>query len=491
MQISRTSTRQKGFALLILSISLANFMAALDSTIVSVALPTISDVFNITPGTASWILTSYILVLAGCVLIFGKVSDAIGFKKIFLSGFLIFTISSFATGFLPGFLNSFYIFIATRICQAIGASMIMAIGPAMVTAYIPMELKGKAMGTVFTMQAFGGAIGPTIGGLLTQHLSWSWVFFINIPIGIFAILLGYKVIPDLTTNRGGYGFDRIGALLIFIGLSSMTFFLSEGQTFGWTSPVILGTIILMLLALGSFVWHELSVSDPLLELHLFTNRNFILTNSLIAFLFFNFAGIFFLLPFYLQNIQKLTPSLVGLIFSSLSIAIMIGGVMAGVFYNRLKGRKINIIAGIFEISGYFLLTRITIDTDPWYFFLCLVLIGTGTGMILTSASNMVMNSVSKKYQGMISSFTNIERFIPIILGVTVYNLIFTLGISGKTIPGEITREILAGIKIEDLSAGFNLAFYFAFIISIIVFVITFIAELKIHPDYLPEDPEKI
>lgn len=205
MELTKTNVPMKGFALLVFSISLANFMSAIDGTIVTVALPSISEVFNVTPGTASWIITSYILVMASCVLIFGKVSDVIGFKKVFISGFLIFTLGSCAAGFLPEFLDSFPVFIGSRVFQTVGASMMTAIGPAMVTAYIPMKLKGKAMGTVFTMQAFGAAIGPTIGGILTQYLSWNWIFFINIPIGIAAILLGKKVIPEMAVKNGGPG----------------------------------------------------------------------------------------------------------------------------------------------------------------------------------------------------------------------------------------------------------------------------------------------
>ena len=140
--------------------------------------------FNVTTSTVSWVSTIYLLVMAGCVLIFGKVSDVIGFKKVFLSGFLIFTIGSFACGFLPDFIHSFPVLIGSRAFQAVGGAMITAIGPAMVTAYIPMEQKGKAMGIVLTFAALGTAIGPTIGGILTQFLSWNWIFFINVPVGI-------------------------------------------------------------------------------------------------------------------------------------------------------------------------------------------------------------------------------------------------------------------------------------------------------------------
>lgn len=483
METAGSTRSDTGFVLLIFSISLANFMAALDGTIVSVALPTISQIFTVAPGMASWIITGYILVMSGCVLIFGKVSDIIGFKKVFLYGFLIFTLGSLASGYLPGFLNSFPVFILSRIFQAVGAAMIMAIGPAMVTAFIPMELKGKAMGTIFTIQALGGAIGPTLGGFLTQHLSWSWIFFINIPIGIGAILLGSRVIPESTAKPWRPGFDRTGAVLIFFGLASLLFFLSEGEVFGWTSQIILGSFTLSLLMLGGFFWHELSAPDPLLEVRLFLNRNFLVTNLTIILLFFNFAGIFYLFPFYLQYVQGHSPSVVGLLFSTFSASIMLGGIIGGMVYNTQNGRRINIAAALLEVSGYFLITLVRADTSPWFVVICLFLIGTGVGMILTSASSMVMNSVSKKNQGMISSFTNLERFIPMIMGIAIFNIILIKGMAEIGITGELSKSVLAGVRAEALSGCFETAYLFAFLVSIFILISALLARQETHPDY--------
>lgn len=238
-----------------------------------------------------------------------------------------------------------------------------------------------------------------------------------------------------------------------------------------------------LLAIGAFIWCELSASDPLLELRLFKQRNFLLTNLMVCLLFFCFAGISYLLPFYLEYVQGYTPSAVGLIFSSLSVAIMIGGIGAGLLYNRIKGRRINIAAGIMGVAGYFLITCMHDVTSAWILVIGLLLIGIGVGSILTSASNMIMNSVSKRYQGMISSFTSLERFVPMMVGITIFNIIFILGLNAPAIPGGITTGVFKSIRIEELSAGFDLTFLIAFIISIIILVLAVLAHEKIHPDY--------
>jgi EmrB/QacA subfamily drug resistance transporter len=483
MEPAMANNSDKGFNLLIISISLATFMSALDGTIVNIALPTISSSFNVSTTMVSWVSTIYLLVMAGCVLIFGKISDTIGFKKVFLSGFLVFTLGSFACGFLPDFIHSFPMLIGSRAFQALGGAMITAIGPAMVTAFIPMEQKGKAMGVVLTFAALGTSIGPTIGGILTQYLSWNWIFFINVPVGIVAILLGAKVIPSMKPLARTGGFDRTGAVLIFTGLASLLFALSEGQTLGWTDPVILGTLLLAIITLGAFVWTELKVPDPLLELRLFKRKNFLLTNTTMILLFFSFSGISYLLPFYLEYVQGYAPSTAGLVLTALSVAMMFGGILAGMLFNRTGGRTLCIAAGLSIVVGYFLMTRIRADTSIEFVILCLLIIGFGLGLMLTPASNMIMNSVAKKYQGMVSSLTSLERFAPMTIGIAIYNIIFIQGVTAIAIHSGVTKDAPAHIKTEVLTAGFDLAFLFALVVGIIMLVLAVIARQEVHPDY--------
>jgi len=213
----------RSYGLLIFSISLAIFMSSLDGTIVNIALPTISEAFGISSSTVSWVATAYMLAMAGCILVFGKVSDMIGFRSVFLSGFAIFTAGSFFCGVLPDLFHSFPLLVGSRVFQAIGGAMITAIAPAMVAVFIPDERKGGAMGTVMTLAALGTALGPSVGGVLTEYLSWNWIFFINVPVGIFAVLLGARVIPGSATQAGMKRFDKKGAALVFCGLASLIF----------------------------------------------------------------------------------------------------------------------------------------------------------------------------------------------------------------------------------------------------------------------------
>lgn len=491
MNSSGTGNKQAGFGLLIFSISLAMFMGSLDGTIVNIALPTISESFHISSTTVSWVSTAYLLVMAGCVLVFGKISDIIGFKRVFLAGFAIFTLGSLACAVLPDLTGSFLALIGSRILQAVGGAMITAIAPAMITVYIPMEQKGKAMGIVMTFAALGTALGPTIGGVLTQFLTWHWIFLINVPVGIVAVLLGIKVIPAMAGHGSMTGFDRAGAGLIFVGLASLLYVVSEGESAGWTSPAIVALALVAAVTLGWFVRHELGAADPLLDLRLFKNKNFLLANLLLSLVFFSFAGINYLLPFYLKYVRNYDTSDAGLVLTSLSFAMMGAGILAGMLFNRTGPRPLCIAAALPLTAGYFLMTRLHTDTPAGYVVLSLVLIGFGLGLMITPLSNMIMNSVARTKQGMISSLTSLERFAPLTLGIATFNLIFLQGVLTIAKNHDITRSSPAAIQVQVLSAGFDFAFLLSFVLGLVILVLAIVTREEVHPDYLnqPADDE--
>jgi EmrB/QacA subfamily drug resistance transporter len=483
METTGAGRSGKGYGLLILSISLALFMSALDGTIVNIALPTISEAFHVSTTTVSWVATIYLLVMAGCVLVFGKIADIVGFKRIFIAGFFIFTLGSFFCGVLPDLFDSLSWLIGSRVFQAVGGAMITAIGPAMVTAFIPLEHRGKAMGIVLTFAALGTALGPSLGGFLTQYLTWHWIFFINVPVGIFAILLGLAVIPKAAARGDLAGFDRTGAVLVFTGLASLLFVVSEGQHLGWTSPGILTLALVAAVTLAWFVRHELAYKDPLLDLRLFAKKNFLASNLLLSLVFFSFAGINYLLPFYLQYVRGYGTSDAGLIMTSLSFAMMGAGILAGMLYNRAGPRALCIAAALILTAGYYMMTKLGTGTTAEYIVLSLALIGFGLGLLVTPAANMIMNMVSKKQQGMVSSLTSLERFAPLTLGIAFFNLIFIRGVLALAAGAGVTLESPAELKIPVLAAGFDHAFFYSFLVGIIIIALALVVRQEIHLDY--------
>jgi len=356
----------------------------------------------------------------------------------------------------------------------------------MITAYVPMEKKGKAMGIIMTLAALGTAIGPTIGGLLTQYVSWHWIFFINVPIGIFALILGKKVIPRTTTPGTLTGFDRYGSVLIFVGLATLLFAMTEGYSFGWTSPLIAGMLAIAVIAIIGFIWRELNAPDPILELRLFRKRNFLFTNLIMMLVFLSFAGINYLLPFYLQYVLGYSTSTSGLVLTSLSFAMMIGGILAGLLFFRIGARPLCIIAGLVLAAGYFMMWHLRVDTTLEFVSLCLTLIGFGMGLLITPVANMIMNSVAKSYQGMVSSLTSLERFAPMTIGIAIFNMIFIQGIVSIGTHRGVTEAAPASMKLQVLAAGFDLAFFVSFLLGIVIVLLTFVAREEIHPDYREE-----
>lgn len=483
METTGAGRSGKGYGLLILSISLALFMSALDGTIVNIALPTISEAFHVSTTTVSWVATIYLLVMAGCVLVFGKIADIVGFKRIFIAGFFIFTLGSFFCGVLPDLFDSLSWLIGSRVFQAVGGAMITAIGPAMVTAFIPLEHRGKAMGIVLTFAALGTALGPSLGGFLTQYLTWHWIFFINVPVGIFAILLGLAMISKAAARGDLAGFDRTGAVLVFTGLASLLFVVSEGQHLGWTSPGILTLALVAAVTLAWFVRHELAYKDPLLDLRLFAKKNFLASNLLLSLVFFSFAGINYLLPFYLQYVRGYGTSDAGLIMTSLSFAMMGAGILAGMLYNRAGPRALCIAAALILTAGYYMMTKLGTGTTAEYIVLSLALIGFGLGLLVTPAANMIMNMVSKKQQGMVSSLTSLERFAPLTLGIAFFNLIFIRGVLALAAGAGVTLESPAELKIPVLAAGFDHAFFYSFLVGIIIIALALVVRQEIHLDY--------
>ncbi len=330
-----------------------------------------------------------------------------------------------------------------------------------------------------------------MGGFLTQYLSWHWIFFINVPVGIIALLLGLRVIPGQQSHHAVEGFDRAGAGLIFVGLAFLLYGFSEGTNLGWTSPVIIGSLGLAVVLLGMFVWKELHIKNPILEIRLFLDKTFLIINLVIFLVFFSLSGVNYLLPFYLEYVGGYSTSEAGLILTALSVAMMVAGIIAGMLYNRLGGRLLSSIAAVVLLIGYFLITHLRIDTPVIFVTVCLLCIGFGLGLIITPISNMIMTSAPKKYQGMVSSLTSLERFAPMTIGIAIYNVIFIQGMTTIASHYDITKNAPVEIQMKVLTAGFDLAFLLSFIIGIVILVLTLMARYTMHPDYQNEDIEEI
>ena len=284
--------RQK---LLLSAVALGVVMDGIDGSIVNVALPTMATYFDTDTGTIAWVIITYLLMMAGLLLVFGKLADRGLAKRLFLLGFVIFTLGSAACGIAP----TLDILLAARLIQGLGAAMIAAVAPLLCIRYLPKEMLGTALGVIAATASIGFAAGPAIGGILTQHLSWHWIFLVNIPIGIIGILFAARVIPADEPEDRTVSFDYPGAVTLFGAMVFCTFVLEEVAARGVTDPLILACGALCLLCSGLFVVRELTTPEPFLNIRIFSKWQF--TAVLVAYLLVNiiFMGIIYLLPFYL------------------------------------------------------------------------------------------------------------------------------------------------------------------------------------------------
>lgn len=410
----------KGIGPIILIIGVGTFMAALDASVVNIALPSISKYYGEPLYIIEWVVMSYLLVISSLLLTYGRLGDMYGHKRVYIGGFAIFSIGSLMCGLAPNIM----VLILSRMAQALGAGMIMAMGPAIVTDFAPAQSRGKALGVNATAVAVASATGPVAGGFLTTHFGWQSIFYINIPIGIIGTIMAYKIIPD-TTGCEAQPFDIKGAVTIFFALISILLPLSYIEKYGWTNAYIIAFLSVGLLILLLFVHIERTVRFPMVDLELFKNRLFTMSNLSALINYMSQFSLMLLMPFYLQQLRGLPTSRAGLMLIPMPIATMIVAPISGALSDRFDARYIS-TAGMGLISiGIFLLSRLSLDSSDFYIMAALALTGLGTGLFQAPNNSAIMGCVPGNRRGIASGMLATMRNIGMVLGVAVSGAIFS------------------------------------------------------------------
>ncbi len=465
-----TPSAIKNQKLLLFAISIAAFMSALDSSIVNIALPTISASFDVSTGIVSWVSTMYLLVLTSCLMIFGKLSDRIGFRRIFLAGFLVFAAGSLFCALSPSFL----LLVGSRAFQAVGGAMLGAISTAMVTVFIPSASRAKAIGFVVTMASLGVAFGPFLGGILTGMLSWHWIFLINVPVGILACILGAAVIPSLPAREKTASFDSRGALYLFIMLAALIYALNMGISLGFTSAPILAAGVICIAGAVLFVRQERSAPDPLLDLQLYRKRDFLFANIGAMLMMFAYSGSNFLLPFFLEYVQGMPTSVAGLYLTVPSVTLMAAGYASGALYGRFGPRKLCIGAAAIYILSFLLLSTFGVGTSTFVIITTLALLGFGLGLYYSPNTSEIMCLAPREKQGMVSSLATTERNAGATVGIVIFELAFI-----QTLITLSSHEGLTGGALVNqpqlvaplMASAFDFAFFVGAIVAVAVLIL--------------------
>jgi len=407
--------------LVLLTVGVGTFMSALDGSVVNAILPVIQAYFKTNVATVEWVVTIYLLVVSGLLLTFGRLGDLRGNKTVYLLGFVIFVMGSAFSGFspTPAFL------IASRVLQALGAAMLFANSPAIVTKTFPGAERGRALGLQGTMTYLGLTTGPFLGGWLASQFSWHTVFFINIPIGLLAIWLSWRVIPNDLPSERKEKFDLYGSFTFMAGLVLLLFALNRGQELGWLSPIILGLLTFSVFILFLFVWIEQRVPAPMLDLSLFQNRVF---NTAAISPILNYIGVYsllFLMPFYLIQGRGMTPTQTGLILTAQPLVMAIMAPFAGNFSDRIGAQIPTTLGMLIMAVGLFMLSRLTPDSPLAYVVAGLAISGLGSGMFVSPNNSALMGAAPRNRQGIASGVLALARNVGMVLGVGLTGAVFT------------------------------------------------------------------
>lgn len=411
------------YLFLMYTISIASFMVNLDTYIVNVSLPAITENFQSNTSNTSWIVLSYNLMVVSLLLVFGKLGDKVGLKKMFTFGFLIFTVSSF----LCGLSNSLSMLIASRFVQGIGASILYALPQAMITKYIPQEKRGMAFGILASAAALGITLGAPVGGLITGAINWRWIFFINLPVGILAIFHLIKILPnDFCNFTSKKPFDFVGAIFSFFSALFLTFYINKLHTVSTDSKLML---LILVLAIGftTLFWVRMSnYNFALLDINVFKNLSFDFANIAMFLLSAFLAGTNFLMPFYLYEIKHLTVTQVGFVFILYSISYLITSLISGKLSSKIEPYKLCIFSMFVSVLNIllFIYTSSTASLLPTEIFL--IVCGISFSFFITSNNNYVMSMAKTTNAGMIAGIHRMTGRLGMLFGVVGFEAIFSM-----------------------------------------------------------------
>ncbi len=439
--------RRNGWTLAIVSVAL--FMVVLDNLVVSVALPTIHRDLGASIQSLEWTVNAYVLAYAVLLLTGAALGDRFGRKRMFLAGLAVFTAASAAAALAP----STGLLVAARAIQGAGAAMVTPLTLTLLAEAFPAEKRGLAIGVWSGVSGIAVALGPLVGGAVVQAISWHWIFWINVPIGI---VLAPLALRWLSESRGPYGtLDLRGLALASSGAFGVVFGLVRAQSLGWTSPTILASIGLGIVLLAGFVAWELRTPEPMLPMSFFAKRSFAVTNVASLSMYFGMFGSIFFLSQYLQNVLGNTPLQAGEKLLVWTGASMVVAPLAGVFSERLGSRPF-MAAGLALQAGALSWLALTVSTHQHYsqMIVPFVMAGAGMALVFAPSANAVLSSVRTEQAGQASGANNAIREVGGVLGVAVLASVFT-GAGSYASPQAFINGLLPAmwVGVAVLAAG--------------------------------------
>lgn len=428
--------------------ALGVYMSTLDASIVNIALPEITNYFHTTVANVEWVVIVYLLLISSLLLTYGRIGDMYGHRPVFVCGFAIFTIASALNSLSP----NIWVLIASRALQAIGAGAILAVVQAIITDTFQPSERGKAIGINAMFVSLGLATGPSLGGFLVGTYGWQSIFIINIPLGIISTIWSWKILPHKSTKP--QKFDSIGAVTIFICLSTFLLAVSHGHIWGWHSSIVNVLFFTALISFTIFIYIEIKCKHPMLNLELFKNQAFLAGNLAALINYLTQYTVTFLMPFYLVSFLVLSPRTAGVLMSTFPVAMMLVSPMAGTLSDRFGSRLLTSVGMVIICSGIIILGHtesFTYATNV----LGLALVGLGTGLFLAPNNNAIMGSVLKNNIGVASGTLALMRNIGQVMGVAVSGAVFN-------------NQLAMYLNFSNTTTSFTLALHDTYLVAAII-----------------------
>ncbi len=414
------ASRSKWWVLI--AVGIGTFMSALDGSVVNPILPVIRSSFNSDVAAVEWAVVIYLLVVSSLLLTFGRLGDLRGHKGIYVTGFVIFVAASATCGLA----QSVEMLVISRGVQALGAAMLFANSPAILTKNFPPKQRGQVLGMQAMMTYLGLTVGPSLGGWLTQVLSWRAVFYINVPIGLLAFSLSLAFIESDKPERAqNERFDWAGAIFFSAGLIALLLGLNQGHEWGWISPAILGCAVAAVILLAVFVRIENRSSSPMLDFSLFQSRLFSASTVSAILNYVALYSVVFLMPFYLIQGRGWSPGQSGLILTAQPIVMAVTAPLSGFLSDRIGSRLLSTLGMAIMAAGLFLLSRLGPSSPDVQILISLAVTGLGTGMFISPNTSALLGSAPRQRQGIASGILATARNVGMVLGVGLAGAIFS------------------------------------------------------------------
>jgi EmrB/QacA subfamily drug resistance transporter len=409
-------------------VCIAQFMVILDATIVNVALPSIQHGLDFSQSSLQWVVNAYTLIFGGFLLLGGRASDLIGRQRLFLAGVALFTIASAVNGVA----QSSGMLVGGRALQGLGAALVSPAALAIVTTtFAEGRERAKAMGVWSAIAAGGGAVGLVLGGLLTETLSWRWVFFINLPIGVAAILLSLRYVPDAEADERPETADVAGAVTVTGGLLVLVYGIVKAQEYGWTSWKTLGLGALAVALLAAFTWIEAHSREPLIRLGIFKSRALTASNGGMLLVASGMFAMFYFASIYVQEVLGYSPVQAGLAFVPFTLGIVIGAGAAQSLIRRLGVKWLSIVGLVGAIAGEALFVRVSVDGTYWGQLLpAIVVMSIGMGLTFVPLTLVATTNIASEDAGLASGLFNTAQQVGGALGLAILSTLAASRTSG-------------------------------------------------------------